>query len=180
VPVVNLVNRETLPSWKAAKSGEEGFVEPSSELLYTNTARTTIQPLFSVAILKRCPELEVLVRPAPESVGNLCFEFRAEGLPLTSLKRLEWWYINDAARSGGINSLDGVLSGTPNLQYLSIGGELRTCQLQLKVPHLPLLSTLRLQWMNGLFVRQLCWWSLPTLAHVVVDSSLRNFALEIL
>lgn len=148
------------------------------ELPYANTVMTN-QHLSSVAILRRCPELEILVRPPPESLGTLRFEFCAENLPLTSLKRLEWWYVNDAARSGGINSLDDVLSGTPNLQYLSIGGKPLTGQLR-PAPHLPVLTTLRLQGINGIFVRQLCRWSLPALAHIVVDNAQRDFALEML
>ncbi|KIM88954.1 hypothetical protein PILCRDRAFT_3110 [Piloderma croceum F 1598] len=147
-----------------------------------SSSRATVmtnQYLSSVAILKRCPELKILVRPPPESLGTLRFEFCAQGLPLTSLKRLEWWYVNDAARSGVINSLDDVLSGTPNLQYLSIGGELLTGQLR-PPPHLPALTTLRLQRINSIFVRQLCRWSPPALVHIVVNNAQRDFALEML
>jgi len=45
---------------------------------------------------------------------------------------------------------------------------------------LPSLTTLRLRWMNGLFIRQICQWSLPALAHVVVDNSHSNSVLEVI
>jgi F-box-like len=157
---------------------ERGRRVRRAELPYANTVMTN-QYLSSVAILRRCPELEILVRPPPESLGTLRFEFCAEGLPLTSLKRLEWWYVNDAARSGGINSLDDVLSGTPNLQYLSIGGDLLTGQLR-PPPHLPALTTLRLQRINSTLMLQLSRWSLPALVHIVVDNARRDFALQML
>lgn len=151
-----------------------------AELPYTSTVTTTAdRPLPCIAILQRCPELEVLVRPAPEPFDSLRFDFLAEGLSLTSLKRLEWWNISEAARSGGINSLDHVLSCTPNLQYLLVGGNLQIGQLQ-PSRSLDSLTTLRLRWMNYLFIRQICRWSLPALAHIIVDNSHSSSALEIL
>lgn len=156
---------------------ERGSWVRRAELPYTNTITTTLRPMPSVAILKRCPELEILVRPAPGPLDNLRFEFCAEDLPLTSLKRLEWWYNDEAARSGGINSLDDVLSCTPNLQYLSVGGQMMG---RLRTHHLPSLTILHLRRTNGLFIRQITRWALPALTHVVADNSQCNSVLEML
>jgi hypothetical protein len=160
---------------------ERGRWVRRAELPYTNTVTTTpssLRPLPFIAILKRCPELEILVRPVPRFFDKLPFEFDAEGLPLTSLKRLEWWNSNEATRSGGINSLDEVLSCTPNLQYLLIGGE--RWMSQRAPPLLPSLTTLRLRWMNNQFIQQICQWSLPALSHVIIDNSHCSAVLEML
>lgn len=149
------------------------------ELPYRNTITTTVQPLRPLAILKCCPELEVLVRPDPVRSDDLRFEFPAEALPLTSLKRLEWWNVDEAARSGGINSLDDVLNNSPNLQYLSIGGQHWITQFR-PAHHLPSVTTLCLRWMNDRFIRQICRWSLPSLAHIIIDSSQGNSVLGML
>lgn len=140
------------------------------ELPYTATTTATVQPLPSLAILKNCSQLQVLVRP-PNKHESLRFEFGIGELHFQSLKRLEWWYDSHAAQSGGINSLDHVLAGSPKLQYLSLGGELRPNRL--KPPRqLPLVSVVRLgAKMNALFLRQVCQWILPSLVHIVVDYS---------
>lgn len=150
-----------------------------AELPYSNTATATLQPLPSLAILKSCSQLQVLVRPAPDKLEDLRFEFGVDGLQFQSLKRLEWFNHNDAARSGGINSLDHVLASSPKLQYLSLGGELRLNQLR-PPRQLPLVSTIRLRaGMNALFFRQVSRWILPSLVHVVADQSPGTSLVEI-
>lgn len=169
---------QTLAKTLASSELRAGWVR-RAELPYANTATASRRPLTSLAILKRCPELQILVRPAPDRLDNLHFEFDADGLQLTSLRRLEWWYHNEAARSGGINCLDDVLSCSPNLQYLSLGGELRLNQL--KPPrHLQGITMLRLRWMNALFVGQICRWTLPSLVHLVVENCHSASVLEML
>lgn len=150
-------------------------------LPYSSTTTTTNQPLLSVAILKRCPGLEILVRPAPDIRDILRFEFFAEGLALSSLKRLEWWHMNDAARSEGINSLDSVLNDAPNLRYLTIGGQLEMRALQ-PSRRLESLSTLRIHphWTHVLFIEQICRWSLPALTHIVVHNAQNQATLNLL
>ncbi|KAG1757832.1 hypothetical protein EDB19DRAFT_1659307 [Suillus lakei] len=133
----------------------------------TGTATNTSSDL-ALQILQFCPGLETLVRPfmagAPDSVR---YEFPTRSHPFLNLKRLEWWHYNDAARSGGINSLLDVLRHSPNLQYLSVGGEMWTSTQIGNVLELPALKTLRVRRINLLF-----------LAHVVVDFPLEQNALD--
>ncbi|THG99964.1 hypothetical protein EW026_g2492 [Hermanssonia centrifuga] len=125
----------------------------------------------AAALLKVCPQLEVLVRPIPALQDELRFELPGEECPpLTSLKRLDWWHHNDAARCGGVNALTDVLHAAPNLQYLSLGGDMWLNLLQRKPIELPSLSTLRIRRMNVLFLHQICRWSLPSLGHVIIDT----------
>ena len=162
------------------KSKVRGRWVRRAELPYTTTATATMQPLPSLAILKNCSQLQVLVRPAPNRLENLRFDFGVDGLQFQSLRRLEWWYHNEAAQSGGINSLDYVLGGSPKLQYLSLGGELRPNQLR-PPRQLPLVSVVRLgAGMNALFFRQICRWILPSLVHIVADQSPGTSIIEML
>jgi hypothetical protein len=138
------------------------------ELPYASTVATTSQHPISIAILERCPELQILVRPPPQRTTGLSFQSPALVPPLTSLKRLEWWSTPDTT-GGGINSLQDVLSCTPNLQYLSLGGKLPTGQPQPGC-HLPALTTLSVRLLNDLFIEQICRWNLPALANVIVDN----------
>jgi len=53
---------------------ERGRWVRRAELPYTNTVTTTpssLRPLPFIAILKRCPELEILVRPVPRFFDKL-------------------------------------------------------------------------------------------------------------
>ena len=130
-------------------------------------------------MLKACPQLEVLVRPIPSRMEELRFELPAEECPrLESLKRLDWWHHNDAARSGGVNALSDVLRAAPNLQYLSLGGDLWLSLLVRTPITLPSLTTLRIRRMNVLFLQQICRWSLPSLQHVIIDTHSNHALLE--
>jgi hypothetical protein len=140
-------------------------------LPYDLTATDRPQPIPALDILRRCSRLETLVRPRRAHMDNLRWEFSAPSLTLCGLKRLDWWHYNDAARSGGINSFHHVLQLTPNLRYLSIGGDLWITFSGAAPIHLPSLTTLRLGRMNMLFVHQICRWSLPSLTHLILDSS---------
>ncbi len=122
-------------------------------------------------IVKECPRLEVLVRPFRQHSEELIFDISAEDCPcLTALKRLDWWHYNDAARSGGFNSLPEVLDRAPNLQYLSLTGDLWLNLMRRQRIILPKLTTLRLRRVNVLFIQELCRWSMPSLRHVILDT----------
>lgn len=153
------------------------------ELPYTSTVtdRYTHTPMPCVEVLKLCPELEVLVRPGPRSFPRHyqpSFEFDADNLPPLSLKRLDWWHHNEAARTGGLNNLDSVLRSAPQIQYLSVGGDLWLGLLSPEPLYLPALDTLRLRQMNKLLLFQICRWSLPSLTHVIADTPVKHRALE--
>ncbi|KAJ6486080.1 hypothetical protein C8R47DRAFT_980085 [Mycena vitilis] len=135
------------------------------------------QPMPSTEILSLYPNLSVLVRPPLRPslpLRSLRFDFEATCPPLHSLKRLDWWNYSEAARSGGINSLTGVLAAAPNIEYLFIGvlrpsftpfpglGGERIC--------LPYLRTLRLSMASALLLRHIvCRWSMPMLDRLVMD-----------
>jgi len=119
-----------------------------------------------------CTNIETLVRPRPTTPYSLAFHFAAQDITPLPLRRLDWWYNNEAERSGGINSLNAVLRSAPNLRYLSLGGIPRFG----RVPpdrsplSLPNLHTLRLQKNSVVFLRQLVdWWSLPSLSRIALD-----------
>ncbi|KAF8560142.1 hypothetical protein OG21DRAFT_31636 [Imleria badia] len=142
------------------------------ELPYTQTA--TERPGDTrdvVEILRSCPSLTTLVRPFFEALpDSLRYEFPAEIVSLSSLTRLEWWHYNNAAHSGGINSLMDVLRNAPSLQFLALGGEFWMNSAHLDSPiQLPALTTLRLKRVNPLFVWQIGRWELPSLVHIVAD-----------
>ncbi|KAF9229026.1 hypothetical protein BS17DRAFT_16 [Gyrodon lividus] len=121
-----------------------------------------------VQILKSCSSLKTLVRPfMREPPDSVRYEFPAGIVSLSSLTRLEWWHYNNAARSGGINSLTDVLRSAPSLQFLTLGGEF---SMNPGPPiRLPAVTTLRLRRVNALLVRHICQWELPSLVHVVAD-----------
>ncbi|KAH9857183.1 hypothetical protein C2E23DRAFT_865764 [Lenzites betulinus] len=137
-------------------------------LPYSSTTVTSPKPIEPVQLLAQCPAVEVLVRTA-DPFGSVEYEFDTDCPPLPNLKRLDWWHNNEAARTGGINSLPHVLVQAPNLQYLSIGGELWPSYLHGPPVHLPELTTLRLRRANAFLVLQLCRWDLPALSHIVFD-----------
>ena len=136
------------------------------------TPETCEESAAIASLLESCPQLEVLSRPQAGRPGTdlLTFDFPAVDCPaLQSLKRLDWWHYNEAARSGGYNSLTDVLRAAPNLEYLSIGGDLWLNLLQRGSLALPSLTTLRIRRMNILFMQQICRWSMPSLRNVVID-----------
>ncbi|KAG6919047.1 hypothetical protein DXG01_009757 [Tephrocybe rancida] len=141
--------------------------------------RSTVTPpvhntsRHSLEILRLCTNLETLVRPRLISPSeSLQFHFAVDGFPLLNLRRLDWWCHSEAERSGGINSLNAVLQGTPNLEYLSVGGFTGYPVLRARSPlTLNRLHTLRLQGSDGLFLHAMSnRWSLPALAKIIVDS----------
>ena len=125
-------------------------------------------------LLQACPELEILARPRTSItyLGSeaMTFDYPTVDCPsLRSLKRLDWWHYNEAARCGGYNALTEVLRAAPNLQYLSLGGDLWLNLMQRGSLELPALTTLRIRQMNVLFPQQVCRWSMPSLRNLIVD-----------
>ena len=74
--------------------------------------------------------------------------------------------------------MSDVLLAAPNLQYLSIGGDLLLSLMQHLSIELPSVTTIRLRRMNMLFIQQICRWRLPALAHVIIDTISNVNALE--
>lgn len=142
-------------------------------LPYSQTATPRAQAeTFALDILKECTRLETIVRPRRDQMDSLQWEFPAPDMTLESVTRLEWWHYNDAARTGGINSFQDVLRRTPNLRYLSIGGDLWLTFTGATSPVcLPHLTTLQLHRMNVLFFPLICRWEMPALTNVVVSAS---------
>ncbi|KAL4069816.1 hypothetical protein V8B97DRAFT_2024487 [Scleroderma yunnanense] len=150
------------------------------ELPYTQTGtQTPNSPTDALHILKSCPFLQTLVRPFLHGVSHsLRYEFPADIVSLSSLTRLDWWHYEEAARSGGINSLTHVLRNAPYLQYLTLGGQFWTTDRGTQVFELPALTTLRMRRVNAVFIWQICEWTLPSLVHVIVDFPPENEALQ--
>lgn len=158
---------------------ERGHRLRRADLPYTSTVTRSSEPLKVVEILEICPHIEVLVRGSNLRLDEqLRFDFPSSCPSLPSLKRLDWWHHNEAARAGGINSLVDVISSAPNLQYMSLGGDLLITLMQSSPVHLPSLTTLRLRRMNVLFIQQICRWDMPALTHLIVDTVSNIDALE--
>lgn len=127
--------------------------------------------------MRQCTRLEVLVRPRCLLTEALQFDYEVDCVPLSSLRRLEWWHHTEAERSGGINSLGVVLQHAPNIEYLFIGGFVGFTQFTYVC--LPSLRTLRLHVVNGLLLHQIVSkWILPSMTHVVLDSPLVEQGLQ--
>ncbi|KAL1757334.1 hypothetical protein FB107DRAFT_209569 [Schizophyllum commune] len=161
----------------SACGGPEGYGQWVRRVVlpYTSTITRSSAPLQAVEILKRCPRVEVLVRPRYATSGPIGFEFEADMVPFHTLRRLDWWGNSEAERSGGLNSLGNVLAHAPGLRYLFIGGIMGLSPAGMQPPELvlPNLVTLRLNVINGLLMNKLCTrWSLPELRHLVLDSPL--------
>ncbi|TBU49158.1 hypothetical protein BD309DRAFT_948228 [Dichomitus squalens] len=169
----------TYPSlYRMLRYGEDwgdGFIIPPcanlvkrAQLPYSSTVTSSPLALNALSVIKLCTSLEVLVRIA-DTPSPVVYDFATDCPSLPSLKRLDWWHSNEAARSGGINSLAHVLGVAPNLTYLSIGGEIWPNYLNTPPVHLPHLTTLRFRRVNAFFVLKLCRWQLPSLENVLFD-----------
>lgn len=162
---------EDFQSDGAERAMEKGRYIRRACLPYTSTVTRSRDPLKAAEVLQICPHLEVLVRGPHRNVDDsLRFDFPSQCPPLMSLKRLDWWHCNEAARSGGINSLADVISAAPNLQYISLGGDLLLSLMRVSPIELPSLTTLRLRRMSVLFIQQVCRWEMPALTHVIIDT----------
>lgn len=142
-------------------------------LPYPSTIAGPSRSLRSVEIMKLCPNIHTLFRPAHSLLDGMRFEFEVEGLALPSLQRLQWWHHSEAEQSGGINSLGKVLRNAPNLRYLFIGGVVGSSRICNEPGPFVLehLETLRLHIRSGtLFYRILFQWSMPVLKHIIMDS----------
>ena len=137
-------------------------------LPYSSTITSTPLAPHALDVIELCKSLQVLVRSADLNCPT-SYEFETNCPDFPSLKRLDWWHLNEAARTGGINSLADVLKVAPNLEYLSVGGEIWPSYLSTPNVHLPRLTTLRFRRVNAFFVLKLCRWQLPALAHLVFD-----------
>lgn len=140
-----------------------------AHLPYSTTVTPSPLPLAVLGSLKLCSSLQVLVRTA-DAIMPLPYEFSVDCPPFPSLKRLDWWHHNEAARTGGINSLPHVLELAPNVEYLSVGGEVWANYLNTPQVHLPRLATLRFWRVNAFYMLKICRWRLPALRHVIFDS----------
>ncbi|GJE90742.1 hypothetical protein PsYK624_068860 [Phanerochaete sordida] len=117
-----------------------------------------------------CSQLEVLCRPINMRAEAMTFDYPAADCPaLQSLQRLDWWHINEAARSGGVNTLTEVVRAAPHLRYLSLGGDLWLNLMERRPLVLPTLTTLRIRRMNLLFLQQVSRWSMPALRTIIID-----------
>lgn len=150
-------------------------------LPYTQSATPTPKSMPCLDILRHCPRLQVLVRPPLgwDKSFSLRYEYPASPPPtLPSVKRLDWWHNDSASSSGGINSLDETLLSLPQLEYLSLAGDMGFTSLRQTRIALPRLHVLDLRRINAIFVRQVCYWSLPSLTQVIVDAPPRAECLE--
>lgn len=140
-----------------------------AHLPYSSTVTSTFHAPRSLDTIALCSSLEVLVRTA-DALSSYAYEFSVDCPPLPSLKRVDWWHHNEAARTGGINSLMHVLGAAPNVEYLSVGGELWPTYMHTACVHLPHLTTLRFRRVNAFFVLTVCRWTCPSLRHVIFDN----------
>ena len=128
-------------------------------LPYSSTVATSPQcPPGALDVLELCSSLQVLVR-ASDPLTPITYDYATPKCPpLPALQRLDWWHHNEAARTGGINSLTDVLNAAPALEYLSVGGELWPSYLHAPTAPvaLPALATLRFRRVNAFFVLNLC------------------------
>lgn len=153
-------------------NGEESYKKVRRACLpYTSCTPYNADDLTVLAaVLHSCPRLEVLCRPSNMRAESMTFDYPAVDCPpLDSLKRLDWWHINEAARSGGVNTLVEVLRAAPQLEYLSLGGDLWLNLIERGRLELPALTTLRIRRMNLLFLQQVSRWTMPSLRNVVID-----------
>ncbi|KAI0066507.1 hypothetical protein BV25DRAFT_1392877 [Artomyces pyxidatus] len=143
---------------------------------YSQTETPTWRPSPALEILTHCADIEVLVRPplASDEPYPHRYEHSTDTPKFPRLKRLDWWNHNDAARTEGINSIDAVLHNSPNVEYLSLWGEMWMTSLRQQRLTLPAVKVVHLREMNAIFLRQVCMWSLPALTHLVVESVLED------
>ncbi|VDB86617.1 unnamed protein product [Peniophora sp. CBMAI 1063] len=144
----------------------------SLELPFIQTTTSGEGPYPSSIILESCSRLERLTRlPAsPTEVFGLQFEFPMPSIQLPALRRLDWWHNNFAYRTGGVNALPDVLQVAPNLEYLSLGGEMLPNTAMPAPISLPRLQTLRVRGINPIYVRQLRNWDAPVLRTIILES----------
>ncbi|KAF8899140.1 hypothetical protein BD779DRAFT_1666862 [Infundibulicybe gibba] len=137
-----------------------------------------VDSVTPIEILKCCTEIKTLVRPQYLQSEILSFEFDIDCPRLPLLRRLEWWHNREAARSGGINSLQVVLQNAPNLRYLFLGGVPSINCIGLAYISLPELQTLRFHLQNSGILRMLVTrWSLPSLKCVITDTPMTGLAM---
>ncbi|KAI0053469.1 hypothetical protein FA95DRAFT_1552524 [Auriscalpium vulgare] len=143
-------------------------------LPYTHSDTPTWRPTPAVQLMELCADIDVLVRP-PLPSGHpyvLRFDFPTTTPTFARLRRIDWWQHNDAARTDGINALDDVLRHAPHVEHLVLGGDFHLTALRQQRLVLPRLHTVHMRRVNALGVRQLCMWTLPALAHLVVETPL--------
>ncbi|KAF7436417.1 hypothetical protein PC9H_003250 [Pleurotus ostreatus] len=163
--------------------GEHGKRARRAILPYAATVTPSCTPVTSTEILNVCPSLQVLVRPPIVAPARelLRFEFEAGRCPnLQSLRRLEWWHHPEASRTKGINKLEDVLLCAPNLEHLFIGGIPSYSPSYQQSLHLAALKTLRLRLGNGMYLFNVCKWSLPSLTTLIIDAPMGSGALDTL
>jgi hypothetical protein len=117
-------------------------------------------------ILRLCPNLRTLTRPA--TVDPCVIELHPAHFPLPSLHHVFWWNPH-FVHGVPINSLLDVLGNSPNVRYLAVGGDAYLPDIHGRLLHLPHLTTLRLRRLSSSYLWQVARWSLPNLAHVVLE-----------
>ncbi|TFK26702.1 hypothetical protein FA15DRAFT_615363 [Coprinopsis marcescibilis] len=129
-----------------------------------------------LGILRSCPTIEVLVRPAVEFErsmrDSLKFTYEPGMVDFPCLKRLEWWNESYGVNSSGVNSLGLVLQNAPNLRYLVLasfgeGSQAVTDEVPVDLPNL---DTLRLNGVSAIPMFYIITrWNLPSLSRLILD-----------
>lgn len=166
-----------LPFGGCVRSVELPFIQTT-----TQSSNTPASSANSISILEACPNLERLTRPPSSSteVFGLQFEFPMPITQLPALRRLDWWHNNFAYRTGGVNALPDVLEAAPNLEYISLGGEMLPNTAMPAPLSLTHLKTLRVRGINPIYVRQLRNWDAPRLRTVVLETLTHPYTFPLL
>ncbi|KAG6852568.1 hypothetical protein C0991_010919 [Blastosporella zonata] len=137
-----------------------------------------LRPITPTDILRHCRNVEVLVKYDDDLLPH-----SLEGVDLTKIKRLDWWYAwyrdgshqfdtQEDDHSRGVDFLHQVLRRAPHLQYLSLGkrygGPDRRDTAHLCLPSL---TTLRLESIPRQMCSNLEQWHLPNLHNLIMDAS---------
>lgn len=138
-------------------------------------------PVLPSDILKRCPDIQVLVKDdddlLPHSIGDM---------DLSGIRRFDWWYARyrdgdhrfdtkEDDKSLGLSFLREVISRAPNLEYLLVAKRYSSSITSVHVPSsltLSSLATLRVEGIGARLRAEMETWVFPRLNTVVMDSRL--------
>lgn len=136
---------------------------------------------IDAAVLKHCPNVEVLIKPQNNGIESpiMTFPFPDHTFKsLESVKRIDWslgtrsgW---DFPSDASLSFLWYILQLTPNLHYLSLSGDTPWGL----VSHTKLLHDLHLEQLQVLRIKELALpiihgtleWQVPHLTHLIVDT----------
>ncbi|KAI0034159.1 hypothetical protein K488DRAFT_46154 [Vararia minispora EC-137] len=174
----------TIPGSSQPKPGFRNSCVRRVILPYTQTAARppSAGPCPAVMILEACPNVEVLVRPQckPGEMFRLQFDHPMSTPSLLSVRRLDWWHDHFAYRTGGINYLPDVIHQAPNIEYLTLAGDMLPNTFIHRGLELPKLKVLRLRGVNPIYIRHITTWHFPSLTHVVLESLYQSFTFSLL